>query len=102
MAMSEDYQRGEMDITEQSRTYSGFMALTVWASALTVLAVLALTLIFAVGVSWVFALGVTAALGVLAGYFLKLGGAWYATVIGLTVLSAVIGGVVALLAALAG
>lgn len=102
MTMAEDYQRGEMDVTEQSRTFSGFMVVTVWSSALTVLSVLALTLIFAVNTPWIVALGVTAALGVLAGYYLKLGGGWYATVFGLTVLSAIIGGVVSLLAALGG
>jgi len=76
-----DYHRGDMNIAEQKRTFSGFMTVTVYASAITALVVFYLTLVFAAGQNWFVSLVGVGVLGILIGLGLKLKGAWYATVI---------------------
>ena len=41
-----DYHRGEMDISEQSKTFHGFIAMTKWGSLAIAVAILFLALIF--------------------------------------------------------
>ncbi len=92
-ATGDDYNRGGMTIAEQKETFSGFMSLTVWGSALTAAIVFALTLIFAAGVAWPVGVLSGAAVGVVAGLVLGLKTGWYAVVVALTVLGFIIGGV---------
>lgn len=91
--MAGDYVHGEMEIGDQKATYDGFMRATVWCSALVVLSVLFLTLVFAAGQPWLGSLFGVAFLGVVAGMAFRLGGMWYATVVALTVISLIAGGI---------
>ncbi|WP_421788304.1 aa3-type cytochrome c oxidase subunit IV [Hyphobacterium sp.] len=92
-----EYERGRMDVSEQSRTFSSFMGLSVWFGGLTVLSVLFLSLTFAAHAGWMVSLIVTTIVGILLGMALKLKANWYATVIGFALIcfvSAVIAGLV--------
>jgi len=77
-----DYERGTMDISEQSRTFSSFMGMSVWFGGLTALTVLFLALTFAAHAGWMVALIITTIVGIAMGLALKLKAGWYATVIG--------------------
>lgn len=77
-----DYERGTMDIAEQSRTFSSFMGMSIWFGGLTVLSVLFLALTFAAHTGWMIALIVTTIVGIVMGLVLNLKAGWYATVIG--------------------
>ncbi|MGF1462203.1 MAG: aa3-type cytochrome c oxidase subunit IV [Maricaulaceae bacterium] len=68
MAGDDNYVRGEMNISEQSRTFSGFMTATKWASLAVVALVFFLTLVFAVPVPLLGAIPATAVL-VAIGFF---------------------------------
>jgi hypothetical protein len=92
-----DYERGTMDVSEQSRTFSSFMGMSVWFGGLTVLAVLFLALTFAAHVGWMVSLILTTIAGIAMGMALKLKANWYATVIGFAAicfLSAIVAGLV--------
>jgi ATP/ADP translocase len=92
-----DHERGTMDVSEQSRTFSSFMGLSIWFGGLTILSVLFLALTFAAHVGWMVSLIVTTIVGILMGLALKLKASWYATVIGFAViclLSAILAGLV--------
>lgn len=94
-----EYHHGDMEITEQQKTFSGFMRTTVWGSGLTAVVLVFLTLHYtAAGLDWFVALGVAIVLGILIGLALGMKGAWYGAIFGL----AVIGGVIGVLAALVG
>jgi len=67
------YQRGQMPIDEQSRTFGGFMGVTVVASAITAAGVLLITLVFAAGVGAVTAFVISLILATIAGVALKQG-----------------------------
>ncbi|WP_421790171.1 aa3-type cytochrome c oxidase subunit IV [Hyphobacterium sp.] len=95
-----DYERGTMEIGEQSRTFSNFMRLSIWFGGLTALTVLFLSLTFAAGTSWMVALLITVIVGLAVGVALDRRARWYATVIGLAVvifLSAVTANLVGML-----
>lgn len=95
-----EYERGTMEIGEQSRTFSSFIGMSVWFGGLTALTVLFLSLTFAAGVSWMISLIVTVIVGIAVGLALGLKAGWYATVIGLAAIcaiSAVITGLVGML-----
>lgn len=103
MAGSSEYHHGEMNVDEQARTFSGFMRTTVWGCALLAVVLTFLTLHYtAAGLGWFVALGISIVLGVLIGLLLGLKGAWYATLIGLTLLGGVIGVAGMLITALTG
>jgi Bacterial aa3 type cytochrome c oxidase subunit IV len=94
MASHDDtYVHGTMEIADQSGTYKGFLVWATWGALLTSLAVLFLSLVFAGGQPWLGSLFGVAALGIVAGLAMKLGGAWFATVVGLTVVSLISGGI---------
>lgn len=93
-----DYDRGEMEIEEQSDTFSGFMRVSVWSSLLIIISVLFFSLVFAAGAPWLPSLIGSIAVGAIGGFFLGMKGAWYGSLFGLTVLGLVVGGVVSLLA----
>ena len=92
-----DHERGTMDVSEQSRTFSSFMGLSVWFGGITILSVLFLSLTFAAHVGWMVSLIITTIVGIAMGLALKLKAGWYATVIGFAVIcfvSAIIAGLV--------
>lgn len=85
-----DYVHGEMEISEQERTWNGFVTLTVWSSALIVLMVAYATFTLAMGMNWMVALGLCVLGGFAAGAGMKMGAAWNATVLVLAGLAVVI------------
>ena len=92
-----DYTRGEMEISEQSNTFDGFISASVYGTGLLIMLLIASVLIFAAGISWLIAVSVMAVVGILYGVFLKLGGGWFATVIGLSIFTFLLSGFIALL-----
>jgi len=76
-----DYSHGDMNVTEQSRTLSGFLRVTVWSSLVLIVVLLFSTLTFAVGMGWFMSLGIAFAVGALLGLALGMKGAWYATLV---------------------
>ncbi|MEM7768106.1 MAG: aa3-type cytochrome c oxidase subunit IV [Pseudomonadota bacterium] len=87
---SADYTRGEMNISEQARTWDGFIKASVWGSAIIFLAVAYATLAVAMGVNWFVALILCAGAGIVGGVLMNMGGAWIATVVGLSGVAVVI------------
>lgn len=82
-----DYTRGSMDISDQSRTWKGFMTASSWGSLIILMVVAYATFTLTMGINWLVALVLCAGGGLIAGILLGLGGAWIGTVIGLTVLA---------------
>lgn len=92
-----EYQRGSMEVTEQARTFSSFIGLSVWFGGLTVLTILFLSLTFAANAGWMVSLIITTIVGLLLGLALGLKANWYATVIGFAAIcffSAIVAGLV--------
>ena len=54
---SHDYQRGEMDIHEQERTYHAFLVLSKWGSLALAVGILFFSLLFAANVPFIGAAG---------------------------------------------
>lgn len=86
-----DYNRGEMSIDEQSRTYAGFMGVTVISSLAVVVGVLFLTLVFAADVGVLLSLVASFILGTIGGVVLKQRIQWYVLMVVMLVLLAIIG-----------
>lgn len=78
-----NYTHGEMEIGEQARTWNGFVTFTLWGSGLIILAVAYASLTVAMGMNWIVAVVLCAIGGLAGGAFMKMGGAWTATVVGL-------------------
>lgn len=85
-----DYVHGEMEISEQERTWNGFVTFTVWGSALIMLLVAYSTFTVGMGMDWMVALGLCVIGGLLAGAGMKMGAAWNATVLVLAGLAVVV------------
>ena len=85
-----DYVHGEMEISEQERTWSGFVTFTVWGAALIILILAYSTLTVAMGMHWVVALGLCVIGGFAAGWAMKMGAAWNATVLVLAGLAVIV------------
>ncbi len=94
-------EHGHMDIVEQKGTFDGFLVATVWGCALVAMAVALFTLAFAMNLGWFAGLGAFVVIGVGAGLIFRLSGAWWAMLIGTTVLMVIGGGIVPLIASLA-
>jgi hypothetical protein len=101
-AQDAEYHHGEMQIAEQERTFRGFVRTTLWSCELLALTLVFLTLKYSVGLDWFTSLGVSFVLGVLIGLGLGMKGAWYAALVGLGALMAIIGVIAAILTALLG
>lgn len=95
---SSNYNRGDMDVKEQSGTFGGFMGLTKYGGAAVVLVVMLPTLIFAVGMSWLSALVATVVLGIVIGIALKFKGMYYVSLIGAAFLTTILCFLISLLA----
>ncbi|MGY6663190.1 MAG: aa3-type cytochrome c oxidase subunit IV [Glycocaulis sp.] len=89
--MASDYNRGEMDISEQHGMYVGVMKAGVSSSLILAYTVVFLTFAFATGSGWFTALGFGLAVGVIGGVIMKQGPWYWMTTAVLTVLTAIIG-----------
>lgn len=87
---SQDYQRGQMDISGQKATWNGFMLGSVWGSLILTLIVGYAVLALAIGTNWIVALGLMAIVGFGAGLFMNLGGRWMATVVVMITLALIV------------
>jgi hypothetical protein len=84
---------GQMEIGSHRAMFSGFLKAVEWSCVFLAM-LLALTVFsFAVGLGWWTGLVAWAVIGVLAGLLMNMGGAWWATVIGSTVVLAIGGAV---------
>tara|TARA_Y100000052_G_C2920501_1_gene67954 strand:- start:288 stop:587 length:300 start_codon:yes stop_codon:yes gene_type:complete len=81
--MSEDYVRGEMDISVQESTWKGFTTVSVWSSFIIVLVLAYATFTLTMGMNWLIAMGLLAVAGIIGGFVMSMGSAWIVTVIGL-------------------
>ena len=88
-AGNSDFNRGEMPIEAQSKTFDGFMVGTVYGGAAIGVILLFPILMFAAGFSWLPSLVATVVVGILIGIGLKLKGAWYATLILAAIVTAI-------------
>lgn len=85
-----DYIHGEMEISEQTRTWEGFIKGTLWGSFIIILLVAYSTLTVALGMNWAVALGICAVMGIVGGTLMDMGSAWIATVVILAALAVVV------------
>ncbi|WP_298913726.1 aa3-type cytochrome c oxidase subunit IV [uncultured Algimonas sp.] len=92
-----NYDRGAMEIDDHKETFSGFMNMSVYGGASIIVALLFPILVFGVNLSWLTALIVTVVLGVIIGVVMKFKAQWYAILIGVSVLLAVIVGLLTLI-----
>lgn len=84
--MSDNYVRGEMDVTVQESTWNGFMKVSLWTSFLLVLILgYAIFTLTAMQVNWMVALGLFTIVGIVGGLLMKMGNAWIVTVIGMAI-----------------
>lgn len=90
--MAADYTRGEMNISGQEHTFSGFVRITLWSSMLLGLLVFYLTLVFAAGADWMTSLIGVAVLGYVLGLVTSMKTAWNITVGGMLVFGLICGG----------
>jgi len=79
-----DYTHGEMNVDSQSKTFSGVMRASAWGAILTLLVLAYATFTLSVGMPWLVALAITAGGGIAIGLFMGFGGAWVATIVGLS------------------
>ncbi len=79
-----DYTHGEMSIDSQSRMYSGFMKAGMWGAIITLLTLGYATFALSLGMHWLVALTLCAGVGIAVGLGMGFGGAWVATIIGLS------------------
>jgi len=82
-----DYTRGDMEIEAQRDTFTGFMAWTAYGGAFLVVLLLFPILVFGANIAWLPSLIVSIVVGIVIGLALKLNGAWYATIIGLGIIT---------------
>lgn len=82
-----DYTHGTMPVEAQEGTFSGFMSLTTYGGAFIVVALVFPTLIFGVNLAWLPALIASVVLAIVLGVVLKLKGTWYASMIGLAIVT---------------
>lgn len=87
--MSDEYARGEMDTSEHSRTFSGFIDMSIFSSLVLGVTILFLSLVFAASMGWIGALIICGLVGALGGVALKRGAAYYATLVFLGVVTVV-------------
>ncbi|MEE9346946.1 MAG: aa3-type cytochrome c oxidase subunit IV [Robiginitomaculum sp.] len=88
-----DYNHGEMSITGQGKTFTGFISGSIWGAGLIIISCLYAILTFAVGLAWIPSLIAATLIGFIYGFVLKLKANWHMSVIGL----AIFGGIISLL-----
>ena len=85
-----DYTHGEMDISEQSKTWSSFLKVSMWGGAIIMMVVAYATFTLTMGMPWLVALVLIAGAAIVGGLAMNMGGAWVASVIGLAALAVVV------------
>ena len=88
--MSDNYVRGEMDITTQESTWTGFMKVAQWFSFGLILVLAYAVFTLTMGINWMIALGLMVVAGIVGGLLMGMGSAWLVTVIGLAILGVVL------------
>lgn len=79
-----DYTRGEMNIDAQKSMFEGTMKAGAWGAIITLLALAYATFTLSMGMPWLVALVLCAGAGVVIGLGMGFGGAWVATIVGLS------------------
>ena len=79
-----DYTRGEMNIDAQKSMFDGTMKAGAWGALITMLMLAYATFTLSIGMPWLVALVICAGSGVVIGLGMGYGGAWVATVVGLS------------------
>ena len=82
--MAGDYTRGEMNIEAQKSMYAGTMKAGAWGALITLLGLAYATFTLSMGMPWLVALVVCAGGGIVIGMGMGFGGAWVATIVGLS------------------
>ncbi len=85
-----DYIRGEMPVFGHDKTFKGFVKISAFSAAFLIVVLLMPILVFTVHVAWLPALIITFIVGVLITPAFKLGGAWYATLFGMTFVTGIV------------
>ncbi|HVY02504.1 MAG TPA: aa3-type cytochrome c oxidase subunit IV [Caulobacterales bacterium] len=89
---------GHMDIHEQKETFGHFVTFALCGTLHLVMAIALLTVAFAIGAGWFAGVAAFFAIGAAAGLAMRLGGAWWAAIVAQTVLLAIGGAIVSLVA----
>lgn len=97
-----DYEQGSMPVEAQSRTFGGFMNITVYGGCLIVYLLLYPTLVFSTPLTWLPSLVIAAVVGIILGVIFKLKGGWFATIIGFSIFLAIFAPVLIWLRSFAG
>ncbi len=82
--MAGDYTRGEMNIDAQEGMYVGTMKAGAWGAIITLLGIAYATFTLSMGMPWLVALVLCAGGGIAIGLGMGFGGAWVATIVGLS------------------
>lgn len=79
-----DYTHGEMNVDVQDKMFSGVMKAGAWGAIITLLGLAYSTFVLSIGMPWLVALAITAGAGIAIGLGMGFGGAWVATIVGLS------------------
>lgn len=79
------YVRGEMPVTGHNKTFAGFVKSSSFSAAFLTVTLLFPILTLCAHMPWLLALVITVIVGLVIAPVFKLGGAWYATLIGLAI-----------------
>lgn len=82
-----DYEHGTMPVDAQAGTFKGFMVFTMYGGAFVVIVLLFPTLFYGANMAWAPALLTSLIVGIVIGLGLKFKGAWYASIIGLAIVT---------------
>lgn len=82
--MAGDYTHGEMNIEAQKSMFAGTMKAGAWGAIITLLGLAYATFTLSMGMPWLVALVVCAGGGIVIGLGMGFGGAWVATIVGLS------------------
>lgn len=85
-----NYTRGEMEISDHTGTFSGFMGISKYGAVAIIVMLLFPILTFAANVTWTASLLIAVVLGVVLGIALKFKAQWYASLIGFAVFLGVV------------
>lgn len=88
--MATEYTHGEMNVSEQENTWSGFLKASMWFGIITMMIVAYATFTLTMGMPWIVALVLVAGSAIVGGLAMDMGGAWVASVIGLAALAVVV------------
>ncbi len=89
MAEQTNYIRGNMNIVEQDKTFKGFLRASAFLTAFFIVVLLMPILVFSTSLGWFSSLIITFIVGLALAWPFKLGGGWYASLVGLAVLAAI-------------